>query len=241
MKSALPRIGFWPVAIFVLFTGIAAPADAASKVFGATVYTTFWVNGTKTGISWITCGSTQQSEGCFSSGTMSPFTRVCAVLESEPVVNGNAMTHKIYVLDSGTGRGTSLRLDVFKQTDTTTADYDTTRIALARSVTLPIAGGGHASCSMAADVGFLFVGTSTSPNALRIAKTDLSVFTYGSFEPPIPVSQITADEEGYVVIDYADPAGSETGFILIGPDGSTLGDGGGNSFFPNSRNAYLPK
>jgi hypothetical protein len=239
----ITKVGLLSAAIFASIVWAAAvTGTSAGQPLGADFYTTFWVNGSGNAINWSTCGSTQYTEGCFGGGTMTGFARACAVLAGGEHTKGDAVTGEIYVLDSGGTSKADVKLDVFKEINEVTTTTVSTTILLNQSVPLPISGGAKARCSMAANTGFIFAGMSTSPNAVRIAKTDLSVFSYGAFFPPIPVVEINADQQGYVAINYADPSGgTNTGFILIGPDGSTVEDGGGNGVIFDSRNAYLPK
>src|SRR5271166_1572738 len=97
---------------------------------------------------------------------LGPFNRVCAVVEGEPVTVGNTVTRSIYVLDGGSNTS-SVSLNVFKKTDIITDNADTVSITPSKKLTLPLAGGSNALCTMAANDGFIFVGTNASPNAIR--------------------------------------------------------------------------
>lgn len=227
----------------LLFAALAAvPATptlaGGSKVLNTNIYTTYNFSNGATSISWVTCGSTPQSEGCFQSGQIDGFGKVCAVLDTPPLVNGTTTKQKLYIFDSGASKAASLLLDVYEKVDVTTNDYDTTVFTLKTKLTLPIPAGSGAKCFAAANKGYIFAGTSKSTNAVEISKVDLSQTSIGGFSPPIPVTSIDPDPVGNVSINFGN--GSETGFVLIGPSGSGLEDGGGNAIIFNGTTAYTP-
>ena len=53
---------------------------------------------------------------------------------------------------------------------------------------------------MAANDGFIFVGTDASPNAVKVNKLTYSLTKLGGFSPPLPVTAITANDYGYVTV-----------------------------------------
>jgi hypothetical protein len=65
----------------------------------------------------VTCGATQQSSGCFGSGQLSGFGKVCAVLEGAASIAGNTVTQAVYVLVGSYQSGSHVVLDVFRKTD----------------------------------------------------------------------------------------------------------------------------
>jgi hypothetical protein len=85
-------------------------------------------------------------------------------------------------------------------------------------------------------------GTSKSTSGVRVSKTDYSQstvgVTVGGFSPPIPVISIIGDNRGYVSVNFG--SGTNTGFILFGPNGQSEEDGGGGAVIPNEQNAYKP-
>ncbi len=58
-----------------------------------------------------------------------------------------------------------------------------------------------------------------------MSKTDYSQSTVGGFSPPIPLISIIGDNRGYVSVNFG--SGTNTGFILFGPNGQSEEDGGG--------------
>src|SRR5262249_26687424 len=143
------------------------------------------------------------TEGCFGSGGLGPFGRAGALIEGNQSTQGNTVSRFIYVVDiaGGTG-GNGVTLFVYKKTDTVTSSTDTITIKLTRKIPLPLTGGSTALCSMAANNGFLFIGTDQSPQAVRVQKNNLAVTTIGGFSPPINVSSITTDKYGYVTVTF---------------------------------------
>jgi hypothetical protein len=210
-------------------TAQALPIDSA-------LFTTYESNGNNN-IGWVTCGSTKNTSGCYGAGTLGPFNRVCGVMEGEPVTVGNTVTRSIYVLDGGSNTG-SISLNVFKKTDVITNNSDTVSITPSKKLTLPLTGGSNAACAMAANTGFIFVGTNASPNAVKVNKLTYSLTQLGGFSPPLPVTAITANDYGYVTVTQ-EAATQGSGFSVYGPNGMLQEDGGGAPFMPNTKNAHL--
>jgi hypothetical protein len=87
---------------------------------------------------------------------------------------------------------------------------------------------------MAANNGFLFIGTDQSPEAVEIQKSNFAVSSIGGFSPPINVSSITADKYGYVTVTFGGFVSGENGFYQFGPDGQSVQGGGGAWFMLNT-------
>jgi hypothetical protein len=223
------------IAVAVVGLGMTFPALAQTAVpIDSTLFTTYQNYGNNN-ITWVTCGSTKNTGGCYGSGTLGPFARVCAVMEGRPVTVGNTVTRSLYVLDGGSDTS-SVSLSVFKKTDTITNNSDTVSITPSKTLTLPLTGGSNALCSMAANDGFIFVGTNASPNALKVNKLTYSLTRAGAFS--LPVTAITANDYGYVTVTQ-EAATQGSGFSVYGPNGMLQEDGGGAPFIPNTTNAYL--
>jgi hypothetical protein len=186
----------------------------------STLFTTY--SGGPTNVNWVVCGSTADTEGCYASGSLGPFVGVGAMLESNPSVKGDVVTRAIYVVDSGSAD--SVKLYVYRKTDTVTADSDTVVVTLAGTVALPLTGGSTALVSMAANNSFLFIGTNLSSEAMEVRKSNFSITQIGGFSPPSNVTSITSDQYGYVTVTQGDV------FTVLGPDGSEQEDGGGSDF-----------
>jgi hypothetical protein len=141
------------------------------------------------------------------------------------------------VLDGGSNTNI-VSLNVFKKTDTITSNSDTVSITPSKKLTLPLTGGSNALCSMAANDGFIFVGTDASPNAVKVNKLTYSLTKLPGFSPPLPVTAITANDYGYVTVTQ-EAATQGSGFFVYGPNGMSQEDGGGAPFILNTTDAYL--
>jgi hypothetical protein len=217
--------------------GMTFPALAQTAVpIDSTLFTTYESYGNNN-ITWVTCGSTKNTGGCYGSGTLGPFGRVCAVMEGQPVTVGNTVTRSLYVLDGGSNTSI-VSLNVFKKTDTITSNNDTVSITPSKKLTLPLTGGSNALCSMAANDGFVFIGTNASPNAVKVNKLTYSLTKLPGFSPPLPVTAITANDYGYVTVTQ-EAATQGSGFFVYGPNGMSQEDGGGAPFILDTTNAYL--
>jgi len=223
--------------------GQEAYVPAAAPPPDATLYTTYNIDTAHTSVGWAVCGSLPGSSGCYGAGSLGPFGTVGALLEGEPKVDlsTNTVTRVIYVVDVASGPNqTAVVLDVYTKVDMITTDFDTVTVTLSRTISLPLAGGTSVQTSMAANKQFLFIGTNRTPNAVEINKRTFSITQLGGFSPPINVFGITADQYGYVTLSYGSFNGFDTGFIVVGPDGTEQEDGGGSEFMLNTVQAVLP-
>ncbi|MGA8538849.1 MAG: hypothetical protein WB566_05085 [Terriglobales bacterium] len=206
----------------------------------ATLYTSYFFDSSYQNFTWVVCGSTVATEGCYASGQLGPFGTVGAMMEGVSSGNRKAgtVTRDIYVVDVASGSaGNDVVLYVYKKMDTINALSDTVKVSLYKSVTLPLTGGSNAVCSMAANAGYLFIGTDQTPEAVRVQKSNLSLETVGGFSPPMNVTSITADAYGYVTVTFGGFLSGENGLIQFGPDGQFEGDGGGAWFMLNTATA----
>ena len=141
-------------------------------------------------------------------------------------------------MDVASGSGANeVALYVYKKTDMVTASGDTIGVSLSRSVTLPLTGGSAVRCSMAANKGYLVIGTDQTSNAVRVQKSNLSLQLVGGFSPPINVTSVTADAYGYITVTFGGFLGGNNGFIQLSPVGQGNSDGGGAWFMLNTVNA----
>jgi hypothetical protein len=221
------------IALFLVATAPCA-AEARAPLINANLYTTYQFASNNQALSWVTCGATQGSEGCFGSGEISPFDNICAVLEGSAKIKGDTVTQDIYIFDKVTGKSPSLYLDVYKKTDVITESYDTTTFTQTQHVNLQLPASGKAACYAAAGPVAIYAATSTSQTAVQISKTTFGVFSVGGFSPPETVTGIQADSRGYVSINFTG------GFYLFGPTGAGEEDGGGNALLLNETSALVP-
>jgi hypothetical protein len=227
------------VAVLVATTMVPERSLAAgAPAVNTSIYTTYNFNTGDTEISWVTCGATSESEGCFQSGQLTGFGKVCAVLTSQPHTIKETTKQFIYIFDSAFKGGTSVYLDIYKKIDVTTESYDTTTFTPVSQVELPIQSGASAKCFAAADSGYIFAGTSLSDNAVRISKKDYTLASIGGFSPPIPVTAIAVDSVGNISVNFG--SGPENGFVLYAPNGEPSEDGGGNAYLFNEKSAFSP-
>lgn len=220
--------------------GSTVPVSAAARP-DATLYTSYFMNdSTFTGVSWVVCGSTQQSEGCYDSGDLGPFGRIGGMLEGNASVDlaTSTVTRLVYIVDVAPGGGAGVTLYVYRKTDVVSSSFDTTTFTLVKRLNLPITGGSSAITSMAANAKFLFVGTDQSPEAIEIQKSNYAITQWGGFSPPMNISTITADSYGYVTMTFS--GNGFTGNIQVGPDGLSRGDGGGAWFMLDTLQGFLP-
>jgi hypothetical protein len=117
----------------------------ARALINDNLYTTYQFNSNDTAISWMTCGVTQQSSGCFGSGQLSGFGKVCAVLVGAASIAGNTVTQAVCVLDGSYQSGSHVVLDVFRKTDVITASSDATTFTLVKRAAVPLIGGASVS------------------------------------------------------------------------------------------------
>ncbi len=226
-------------AILVLALTLGGPAWAAAP--DATLYTTYTVTTGLTSASWLVCGATAQSEGCFAVGTLGPFGRIGAMLESHPATEGQTVTRQVYVLDvaSGTG-GTGVTLFTYTKQDVITDSSDIVTVSLKSKIALPLTGGASVTGMMAANTKYICAGTSQSTQAVSIERSKGVVTGLGGFSPPLTVAAITADAYGYVTVTYGAPGAQASGFYVFGPTGAYQGDGGGAQFMLDASNAVIP-
>jgi hypothetical protein len=227
--------------IFLLAIGVVAPAYGRNATRpptppDSTLYTSYFSGAGYQNVGWVVCGSTQNTGGCYASGSLGPFGRAGALIEGNPFTHGNSVTRRIFVVDIGSGSsGNGVTLYVYTKTDTVTSSSDTVTVTLSRTVALPLIGGSTALCSMGANNGFLFIGTDQSPQAVRVQKSDLSIAQVGGFSPPINVTSITADKYGYITVTFGGFTSGESGNYQFGPNGQGVGDGGGAWFMLNTQ------
>jgi hypothetical protein len=213
----------------LLATTVPTAAQRLTAALDANLYTTYEMYSPDQAISWEVCGSTQDTSGCYGAGSLGPFVKVAALLEGNPATQESTVTRYIYIVDSGSS---NVVLYVYKKTDTITPDTDTVNVTLARKVKLPLTGGASALTYMAANSGFLFIGTNQNPQAVSVQKANLQVtqLEYSSSN----ISAITVDQYGFVTVVHGDSLSS-----IYNSQGESIGDGGGPQFMLNTAAAVL--
>lgn len=197
------------------------------------LYTTYSFGGNNGYVSWLVCGATIGSDGCYGSGSMGPFGHAGALIEGNETVSGNTVTRNIYVLDDAVQA--LVQLHIYKQVITVTSPYAQITVDPVNTLTLPLVGGAQTSSYIAGNDHFLFVGTNRSAVAVRIEKDNLAVTELGGFSPPLTVSSITADKYGFVTVNFGG-VGGFSGFYSFDNFGNEVEDGGGNELVAGNRN-----
>jgi hypothetical protein len=217
-----------------MLLGVSAAASTAPD---ANLFTSYDASANYQTISYLVCGSTAQTSGCYASGSVGPFGRVGAMIEGNQSISGSTVVRYIYIVDVASGNNSNgVTLNVYKKVDQITASSDTVTVTLTKKVTLPLTGGLSVHCSMAANSGFLFIGTDQSTQAVRVQKSNLSILTVGGFSPPINVSAITANKYGYVTVTFGGSSTNVGGTVWFAPNGGTVQDGGGAYFLLDTIN-----
>lgn len=131
----------WLLVLSVVLLALVTSVPAEATAIDAGLYTSYFFNNGFETVNWVACGSTQESEGCYSSGSLGPFGNVGALLEGTPKTKGNTVTRDLYIVDVGTGTGvTSINLYVYTKVDTITSSYDSVTVSLTKTVSLPLVG-----------------------------------------------------------------------------------------------------
>ncbi len=240
MKS--PRFrSFSAVLAFLLAFG-STPALCASNP-DAGFLTTYSVRGTSSPVfvDWVVCGNFPDGAGgCFGAGGFGPLGALGALLESPPKTVGHVVTRSVYVLDTASGNAANgVTLYVYKKSDTIVEPFPSTTYSLVKKLKLPLMGGINARASMAANTGFLYIGTNLSSQAVQIVKNKWTVTVEDPSSDPITVTSITANSYGYVTVTHGSSSG-DAGFKVYRPDGTLWEGGGGGSFILDTRNGFIP-
>ena len=123
-----------------------------------------------------------------------------------------------------------------QRVDTITPSNDSVTVTPTKTVQLPLVGGTGASCFMAANNQFLFIGTDQSAQAVEVRKSNFAVTPLSEGAVGVNVSSITADKNGNVIVTQGNGVGNSPvfGFSVFGPDGKLEEDGGGASYMLNT-------
>ncbi len=192
------------------------------------LFTTYTSDNGKTTLYWVVCGSIPPGSGCYGSGQVGPFRKIGSIVEGNKLYNNTigTITRHLYVIDQAYGSGQNgVALYDYKRVDTIVNAYATTTFTLLKTVSLPLTGGSSAAVFMAANNGYLVIGTSMTAIPVKVAKSNYVVAPLNIISQ-IPTS-ITADSYGFVTVT------SPFGFFVVGPNGALQEDGGGSPFTVN--------
>jgi hypothetical protein len=211
--------------------GILPPVSLPRPPPDNSLLTTYSFDNAYTSAYYSVCGSLPGSEGCYGGGLLGPFGHAGALIEGNESVQGTVVKRNIYVIDDKAG-GTTVKLYVYQKTDTIKGADDSIATSLVNTISLPLIGGAGAKTYMAGDDNFLFIGTSLSQSAVKVAKSDLSFQTLGGFSGPAPiyVSSATSNKYGSITVTFSDSSGVYTGFYSFDPNGNFSEDGGGADY-----------
>lgn len=206
-------------------------AEAKKVALDAGLFAEYTASATD--VEFTICGQTQQSSGCYGGGSMSPpFEQACAVLEGTPKQKGNVVTRAIYVLDKRTSKTDPVTLYVYTRTDTITDSFDTVNVTLKTQIPMSgVTGGSKSKCFMAAGDSFLYAGTDAS---LQAGVVDKAALTVSPLSGSGTLTAITADERGYIAVDF------QGEFGIADPQGGFVQSGGGHEDVVSTRNAWKP-
>ncbi|MFZ0561041.1 MAG: hypothetical protein WAM43_05490 [Terriglobales bacterium] len=227
------------LAVSLVFLALTSATPLCAATLDSTLFATYNTQPPYTSVSFSVCGSLPQSEGCFGGGYLAPFGLVGALIEGAPTQNlkKGTVSRNIYILDVAYGSsGSQVALYVYKRVDTITSSSDSIATTLTKTVVLPLTGGSGTVAYMAANGKFLFIGTSQSGYVAQVTKSSLAATLI--LTPPVPLDSITADQYGYVSVQWGSNQSAQ--FQVIDPNGDLKEDGGGTAFMVNTLQATLP-
>ncbi len=233
----------WSRLLLVVFllSSLIAIVHAQSNPPDLNLATSYSLSSDYKTLNWIVSGYLPGSSGAYAAGSFGPFGRVGGVLEGEATVSGTTVYRYIFVLDVAAGTtGKGVVLYEYRKTDViTSSTYDSVTMKLLQRIVLPLTGGVGGHYSMAANNKVVVVGSSNNSYAVSVTKGVLSYTTIGGFVPPINVSAVTANKYGSITISFGGFGSGSSGFIQLNANGGFSGDGGGNEFLANTRNAVM--
>lgn len=211
------------------------PPKPAVKLFNSYGY-----DNAKTQIFSVTCGSTAGSSGCYGSAILSPFRQACALVATPLITraepNGSTtLSRRVAVMDRGSRGGDRVVVHIFQETITVAEPHATPQTSLLRTINLPLVGGPSATCSIASHPTGFYVGTTLSPEAIRIAG-DYTLTSFSGGSPPIPLESITTLLDGHIAVTFKDTASNASGFFVLNNEGQFVMGGGGAQFLVGSGN-----
>ena len=222
------------------------PTISTSAPLDGGLYANYFMDTSHTFVNFDVCGSLPQSFGCYggpAGSGLGPFGKVGALIEGNPSTDQSTGTvsRAIYVLDVASGSNLNgVTLYVYTRTDVISPSDDMVSVTLSNTISLPLLGGSSALASMAANAKVLVVGTNQSPDAIVIQKRNFHMTQIAGGFPPINVDTITSDQYGYITATFGSFNSNDTAFVVLGPDGTTQGSGGGFEFLVNTVQGILP-
>lgn len=222
-------------AVLVSFLILCASIGYAATI-DAGLYTTYTIPD-KAGneLNWVVCGSVGTTNGCYASGTLSPFGKIGSIIEGAKTydVSAGTVTRYFYVIDCEYGStGNGVALYAYKRVDTITSSSESTTFTLEKTLSLPLTGGSSAVIYAAGNTGYLMIGSSLSTLPAEVTKKTYAINNSAPLSGA-PIA-ITADNYGYITVT------TDGGFYVIGPNGEPQEDGGGTPSMVNTLIGVLP-
>ncbi|HEY6578159.1 MAG TPA: hypothetical protein VIY09_02455 [Rhizomicrobium sp.] len=188
----------------------------------------------KTSIEFSVCGATGGSEGCYGSADLDPpFDYACGVLQGKPKTKGDTMTRAVYVLDRRTSTTADMVLYVYERKDVIQNSDDSVSATLKATVDLGITGGPGADCMLVGNDDYVYAGTNANASVATVDKRNNEVGHLAAHSTSDTLVSITADDRGYVAVNFTDE------FYVVDPHGNDEEDGGGNAALINQRNGWI--
>jgi len=180
------------------------------------------------------------SFGCYGGGFLSPLAGPCAIIETHGTTNGITVSRHVFVVEASSTGFKDAVLDVYVKQDVISGGGDTPSMSLIRRIDLGLKVGLKTACFMAGGPRYLFIATALSSRAVLYDKVTGRVAPEGVVSsPPIPVTQITADERGFVTVSHQNA--QNTSITVYDPNGKAVQDGGGTGFMANVLTGTKPQ
>lgn len=209
------------------------PAKTGASTQSAALDANLYINytlGTAMG-SWMVCGHTQTTSGCGGHGSLGTFGHAGAYIEGEPVTDSatSTVTRNIYIVDQAVKGGTKVALDVVQIQIQVNPDNWIVTATPGATIDLPLVGGPNAKTFLAANNGYLYIGTDQDTRTVRVTKSNNALHTIPGTVSATPVSSITTNQYGYVSVAYGGITGTD-GYAVFDPSGNTIANGAGALF-----------
>jgi hypothetical protein len=209
--------------------GAQASIDTATVLPDSTMIRTYLTTPSGTGVGITVCGTSPGISGCSAAfnganGSLGPFGKVGPIVEGNRsfISTTNTVNRYIYALDLAVNGGTGVSLLVYRLSETISSANWNISFKLIKTIPLGITGGTTAKGFMAANKGYVYIGTDQSPYVMKVAKTGYALAQLQTTYPTSGnISGITVNGGGYVSLS----SGLYTGTVYD-PNGNDLGGPG---------------
>ena len=229
IRHAIIAAGVALAVVVVPQAGAQASIDATTALPDSAMVRTYLMTPSGSGVGITVCGTSPGIVGCSgayngASGSLGPFGKVGPIIEGSPafISATNTVNRYIYAVDLAVNGGTGVSLLVYRLSETINSANWNISFKLIKTIPLGITGGTTAKGFMAANKGYVYIGTDQSPYAMRVAKTGYALMQIQTSYPTTGnISGITVNGGGYVSLS----TGLYTGAVYD-PDGNFLGGPG---------------